>query len=246
MNSKVNYVAAFYIGSNRTFPYYQEAFKQDELCFIRKHIEFSDYAENIDRFSFVINDDISEELKREIIQLTRGRNIELLFRVNSGYSYGAWNDVVKRNLNDFDYFFLIEDDYLPNFTNFSLPFIQRFKEDTAYVCSLMVEISNEINDMVPKDLGTFKHPSISNGMLSASAAKKVLEKNNVIFRLQSGHTKEIGYWNQTYYLKNFTDMGFDIIDTTDEFCSPYLNTSTGEVKIYGNPEHPPLLFPIRV
>jgi hypothetical protein len=246
MNTKVNYVVAFYIGDNRTFPYYQEAFKQDQLCFIRKHIEFSDYAENINRFSFVINDDISEELKKEIIQLARGKNIELLFRVNNGYSYGAWNDVVKRNLNEFDYFFLIEDDYLPNFTNFSLPFIQRFKEDTAYVCSLMVEISNEINEMVPKDLGKFKHPSISNGMLSATAARKVLEKYNVIFRLQNGNTKEIGYWNQTYYLKNFTDMGYEIADTLDEFCSPYLNTLTGEVKIFGNSEHPPLLFPIRV
>ena len=246
MHTKVNYVAAFYIGPNRTFPYYQQAFKEDQLCFIRKHIEFSEYAENIDRFSFVINDDISEELKKEIIQLTRGRNIELLFRVNNGYSYGAWNDVVKRNLNDFDYFFLIEDDYLPNFTNFSLPFIQRFKEGTAYVCSLMVEISNEINELVPKDLGKFKHPSISNGMLSTAAAKKVLEKYNVIFRLQAGNTKEIGYWNQTYYLKNFTDLGFDVTDTTDEFCSPYLNTSSGEIKIYGNPEHPPLLFPIRI
>jgi len=246
MTTKVNYIAAFYIGPNRTFPYYQQAFKEDPLCFVRKHVEFSEYAENIERFSFVINDDISEEQKKEIIDITRGKNIELLFRPNNGYSYGAWNDVIKRNFNDFDYFFLIEDDYMPNFTNFSLPFIQRLKENVAYVCSLMVEIGHEVDTMVPEDIGKFKHPSISNGMLSAEACKKVLEKYNVIFRIQSGSTKEIGYWNQTYYLKNFTDMGYEVSDTIDEFCSPYLNTSTGEVKIYGNPEHPPLLFPIRI
>jgi len=246
MTTKVNYIAAFYIGSNRTFPYYQKAFKEDPLCFVRKHVEFSDYAENIERFSFVFNDDIEEELKKEIIGITRGKNIELLFRPNSGYSYGAWNDVVKRNLNNFDYFFLIEDDYMPNFTNFSLPFIQRMKDNVAYVCSLMVEISNDIDKMIPVDAGKFKHPSISNGMLSAAASRRVLEKYNSLFRLQDGVTREIGYWNQTYYLKNFTDIGFEVVDTTDEFCSPFLNTASGEVKIYGNPEHPPLLFPIRI
>lgn len=246
MSTRVNYISSFYIGPNRTFPYYQKAFKEDPLYFVRKHVEFSNYAENISKFSFVINDDISDELKEEIVSITRNGNIEILFRINNGYSYGAWNDVVKRNINDFDYFFLIEDDYLPNFTNFSLPFIQRFKNNTAYICSLMVEISNEINEMVPKDYGKFKHPSISNGMLSASACKKVLDQYNVLFRIQNGSTKEIGYWNQIYFLKNFTDAGFDILDTLDEFCSPYLNTSTGQVKIFGNPEHPPLLLPITI
>lgn len=246
MSTKVNYIAAFYIGPNRTFPYYQQAFKQDPLCFIRKHAEFSEYAQNIDRFSFVINDDISEELKEEIIQIAKGKNIELLFRPNNGYSYGAWNDVIMRNLNDFDYFFLIEDDYIPNFTGFVIPFVNKFKEDTAYVCSLMVEINNKINAMVPEDLGTFRHPSISNGMLSSRIAKIVLSKFNTIFRLQKGSTQEIGYWNQIYFLKNFTDMGYDVNDTTEEFSSPYLNTSTGEVKIYGNTEKPPLLMPIRI
>jgi hypothetical protein len=246
MTTRVNYIAAFYIGGNRTFPYYQQAFKNDPLCFVRKHIEFSEYAENIDRFSFVINDDISEELKEEIILLTRGKNIEVLFRINNGYSYGAWNDVVRKNLSEFDYFFLIEDDYLPSFTNFVSPFIQRFNANTSYVCSLMVEISNEINEMVPKDLGKFKHPSISNGMLSGMAASKILEKYNTIFRLQKGSTKEIGYWNQIYFLKNFTDTGYDVTDTTDEFSSPYLNTSSGELKVYGNSNNPPLLIPIQI
>lgn len=246
MTIKVNYIAAFYIGPNRTFPYYQEAFKNDPLCFVRKHIEFSEYAENISKFSFVFNDDIDDILKEEILTLSQGRNIEVIFRSNQGYSYGAWDEVIKRNLNDYDYFFLIEDDYLPNYTTFVLPFVERLKDNVAYACSLVVEISNKIDKMIPEDLGKFKHPSISNGMISAKACKDILKKYGVLFRLQEGATKEIGYWNQIYFLKNFTDSGYDIVDTTDAFSSPYLNTSTGAVKLFGNTEYPPLLFPIRL
>lgn len=243
---RINYIASFYVGPNRTFPYYQKAFKEDPLYFVYRHIEFSNFAENISKFTFVINDDIADDLKDKIYELTHNKNIEICFRQNSGYSYGAWNEIVSKNLKSYDYFFLIEDDYIPSITNFTLPFLQRFKNNTAYVCSLMVEINNKINEMVPKDIGQFKHPSISNGMLSAKVCNQVLEKYKTLFRLQPGITKEIGYWNQIYFLKNFTDLGYDISDTTDEFSSPYMNTLTGDIKIFGNPEKQPLIVPIQI
>lgn len=246
MSTRVNYIAAFYIGDNRTSQYYQKAFYADPLYFFRRHLRLIDRLDNITRYSFVINDDISDVLKSEIISLASNKNLDIFFRENSGYSYGAWNDVILHNLKDYDYFFLIEDDYLPADKNFVFPFVNKLKNNVCYVCSLAVEISNENNYMVTAQEGKFKHPSISNGMISAAACRQVVKNYNSLFRIKPGKVIDDGYWNQIYFLKNFTDLGYDILDITDEYSSPYLNSTNGSIKIFGDPNLPSLLEPIQI
>lgn len=246
MSTRVNYIAAFYIGDNRSSEYYQKAFYIDPLYFFRRHLRLIDNLDNITRFSFVINNDVSDVLKNEIISLANNKNLDIFFRENSGYSYGAWNDVILHNLNDYDYFFLIEDDYIPADKNFVQPFVNKLKNNVCYVCSLAAEISSENNYMVSAHEGKFKHPSISNGMISANACRNIFKNYKSLFRIKPGKVKDDGYWNQIYFLKNFTEQGYDILDTTEEYSSPYLNSSDGSIVIFGDPNLPPLLEPILI
>ena len=51
------------------------------------------------------------------------------------------------------------------------------------------------------------------------------------------------YTNQIYFCKPFTDMGYNIVDTLDEYSSPYNNANAKDLVIYGKGK-PPLLSPI--
>lgn len=247
MHTKVNYIAGFYVGENRSNPYYQAVFETNPLHFFDRHVEFLKTAKDIDLVTFVFNDDIAPELKECIDALSStdiGKPLEIIYRKNSGFSYGIWNDVIENNLYDFDYFFLIEDDYIPSRPDFISIFRNKCIDDVSYVCSLAYEVSNKINHLVRPEDGSFWHPSISNGMITAESVRKVFNQHQRVFRIVNDTDYNSGYLNQLYYLKDYTDLGYKVIDTLDEYSSPYMNSGSVSVSVFGNPNNPPLLEPI--
>lgn len=241
----VNYIVANYIGPLRRYPHYQELFSKDPLFFLKKHIDLVTRVTDVDiTATFVYNDDLDTDLKKEIERYSRDK-IEIVFRKNSGFSYGIWNDTVKNNIDKYDYFFLIEDDYIPCSPEFLRPFIKRTSEKVSFVCGLVETASKQRFPLyVPESDGSFKFPSISNGLLTASSCKIVLDKTGNIFNINSNSDYHSAYKNQIYFCKYFTDMGFDITDILDQYSSPYNNATDMVIKFYGNPNNPSLLKPI--
>lgn len=247
MHTKVNYIAGFYVGENRSNPYYQAVFGSNPLHFFNKHVQFLKTSKDIDLVTFVFNDDIEPALKEQIDRITSdvlGLPVEIVYRKNSGFSYGIWNDIIEKNLNDFDYFFLIEDDYIPSRQDFVNIFRDKCSDDVCYVCSLAYEVSHSINKLVRPEDGSFWHPSISNGMITAESVRCVYQKHNRVFRIVGDTNYDSGYLNQLYYLKDYTDLGYKVIDTLDEYSSPYMHSGSISIRVFGNPNNPPLLEPI--
>ena len=248
MIMRVNYIVANYIGPLRTYSHYQELFSNDPLYFFRKHLEFLSTIDSSNEVvaTFVFNDDIDLKTRYELESVNIS-NVEIVFRKNAGFSYGIWNDTIIKNFNkDFDYFFLIEDDYLPCQVDFLDPFIKRIKNNVAFVCGLVDRASSEIfPGHVSVEDKPFSFPSISNGLLSAIACKKIYSKTGSVFNINLNSDYWSAYTNQIYFCKPFTDMGYNIVDTLDEYSSPYNNANAKDLVIYGKGK-PPLLSPIGI
>lgn len=242
--SKINYIVAFYVGPLRKNAYYNST-AADPLGFMDRQIKFLETAQGIELATFVFNNDISIEIMYEIQNRTSNiPNLEVFYRQNSGFSYGIWNDVIEMNKDKFDYFFLIEDDYIPSRNDFLQPFLDRCRGDVFMVCGRSILVSNSNNNLVPVEDGSFYHPSISNGLISSKHINLVHNKTQRVFRIVSENTHQAAYLNQLYYVKDYTDMGFLLVDTLDEFSSPFMDSSTVNIKIYGDSNNPALIEPI--
>lgn len=234
---RTNYIIANYIGPNRQYPLYKSLFETDPLFFYKKHLDFFT-RNNLPDISctFVFNDDVDSLLKDKINDLNRDKH-EVIFRSNAGFSYGIWNDTVIKNLDQYDAFFLIEDDYLPSTDKFLTGFKQKITSKVAFVCSLVELATHErFSHSVPATQAPFRFPSISNGLLLASACRVVMSKYGTLFRINDRSDYWSAYTNQIYFLKNFNDIGYDVVDTTDEYCSPYYNSHENRILNYGKGE----------
>lgn len=245
MECKVNYIVGFYIGPNRSNAYYKNTLRDNPLFFMDSHLKFLETAKGIDLTTFVFNDDIDAETISQISLKTANiPRLEVVYRKNSGFSYGIWNDTIERNRTKFNYFFLIEDDYVPSIPNFLDAFLSRCKDNIFYVCGLATEVSNTSNFNVKIEDGSFFHSAISNGLISCRHVNEVYEKTGCVFRMLDANDYNSGYINQLYYLKNYTDLGFVMSDTTDQFSSPYMDSFNNSIKIYGDANNPSLIEPI--
>jgi hypothetical protein len=234
----INYIAAFNIGPNRPGPYV-EAFQTDPLCFIRIHRDFLNtcIGRNITMGTFVVNDDIDDHIKQQILDCAQECSVPItvVFRENGGYSYGAWNDVIKNTINDYDYFFMIEDDYIPDASDFYIPFVDRIDETTPYVCGY-----------VGVDMGIV-HAAHSNGIIAQQACKKVLETNQELFVVNPTPTLEHAWDCQRNFLNHFTNLGYKITDITDNHLTRHMMDCYNiRISEFGNPNGRCLLQPIIV
>jgi hypothetical protein len=228
---KINYIPVFYFGIRR----YNNP--KDKFLFFKKHLEFISTlsaGSNIEA-SFVINK-IDSDSKEEIKSVINGYAIdipfEIIYRQNVQYSYGGWNDAIKKNINkNYDYSFLIEDDYIPTSINFYEPFLKEMNNDTAFVCTKVFET----NASFPR------HAAISNGLISNEKCKEVLQKDRDVFHLSS--VMEKGYrfaeTNQVLFLNQFLTLGFKLEQISDEFSKPFLDsTKNGTVEHGGTKDAP--------
>ena len=188
----INYIIAFNISEHRA-PSYVSKFEDDPLFFIRIHKEFLDTCggTHISMGTFVINDDLEKETKEKITQLVAECKIPttVVFRENSAFSYGIWNDTIINTIDDYNYFFMIEDDYVPDAKDFYVPFVERTNDDTPYVCGLMLYQPT--------------HAAHSNGIVSQKACKKVMEINESLFDELIGENKHSAIHTQLFFLRNF-------------------------------------------
>ena len=151
---KIAYIVSLYFGTRRV---QASGYRQDKLFYLRKHIEhLTRLKHSCSKIIFVINHSLDHqeitETKRAIKLILdfkvehSDKKVEILRRENSGMSYAAWDEALKRSCKDVDYTFLIEDDYCPVSNNFDEKFLHYFAENQKCFLNLLTDHGYEVRD----------------------------------------------------------------------------------------------------
>lgn len=247
--NKIKYVVACYMGFRRA-----DGIKvaMSPFVYLEEHIKFLsqyDISDAISEAVFVINGGDLELDKLDITSIKIP--IKFIDRENIDFSYGAWNHVVEDDIKNnkvSDYYFLLEDDYIPIQKDFYKNFIKLINNNVAYVAQLMFEtdaslvkgIHNQLDSsiVVPQ-----YHAAISNGMLNGKICSKIYNKFNSVFRLNGLNDYGFAEFNQVLFLEYFNQMGYNLLDITEYHHSIFLTNSKDKV-IYGDENLPLVIKPI--
>lgn len=236
----IHYIVCCFLHKRKNLKYTSET-EKDAFFFVKKHIEYlrNIKQSNIKYATFVFNiiNDSDIELINSFFNNIQINNIKLnvFIRGNSGFSYGAWGEVIQNNLDDNeDYFFLIEDDYIPSNNTFYEPFVEKCSEKTPYICCL----AN--NDPANP------HASISNGLIFKNSCKLINNKYGTVFISCGNGDYSSAYYSQMHFYDNFINSGFGISDISDNYCVPFMVSDTNKIEIYGNCNKETLIIPIEV
>ena len=260
------YIVTCYFGKRRvTSPLYGK----DNLFFIKQQIKALEHLKHdIDTAIFVFNIDASDIFNRKtsgseltllegavnLISEAKKVKTKVLFRPNIDFSYGAWNDALKAYAKDFDYSFLIEDDYAPVANNFDKKFIEYIENDpsgkTFYVCQFLWSPGDIDPAQNPK------HPTIVDGHCGVSNG--VILNSAYIdcgpFRLDNAIKNDYGKGqvNQVRFLMPFTDKKLKIASTHDKYSVKFSNKWDGseslvpDILTFGPAKGLDLLMPLGV
>lgn len=224
MNNSINYIISNFLGTRRFCP----SLNKDPLFYIKKQCDFfkNNTIPNVEMVSFVLSKCDIENRDQLFIDFINTIKLpvkhELIVRENRGFSYGAWQEVVMKNIN-YDFHFLIEDDYLPICNNFIDYFKTQLDEETIFICQVYI----------------CEHCSMSNGFLNSKIIRKEINNINPKMPLNAVVDNECNYVtginNQILFLKNFTDLNYKIKDLTKK-CSIPFSDHLGNIIQRGNYE----------
>ena len=208
-----NYIVVGFLGKRRM----SHGIKPEEH--FRIHLEkLRRLNAPLDRVTIVVNADEPDEIIRaaKVIGPFKDYYTELkvLIRHNVGHSYGGWNDAINaciKNGEEFDRYFLIEDDYVPVVADFVEPFQKAWRDDTGYVCQKVSEGHGQV------------HAGASSGLILNTVAKESYAKNGSVFSVRPSAKYIEGEWNQVHFLDYITDMGYKIHD-----CMEYAALAWGD------------------
>ena len=246
-----NYQIAFYNGKRR-------AYKGSRgILYAEKHIEYiNNHIPDIGLVSFIINKS-DEFVDNKVVDFINNSDIkfnyEIILRDNIGFSYGAWEEVMRKNYVNYEYAFIIEDDYIPSRPDTLQYFYRKFTENEhyIYVCSLWHK----------------NHPSISNGMIRTELFRdpdnlkrlKVYRGDGYVGKTGDNNgyvSKKGGGYNQTHFMtefvkdKNPKGQRFrkyyvtDITDIGHTIFYRYIGMSKGDLIAFNDSELPLLIEPI--
>jgi hypothetical protein len=239
MHYSVHYIVCFYFG-NRKSAKFNNIVKSDQLFLLKKHLEYLETCgPEIKESTFIVNGDFLETVS-EYVTKNEPKNVKLnlKFRENTDFSYGAWNDVIKNSILDgkeFDYHFMMEDDYLPNKPDFYKPFVEKCVGQTAFVCCMLW----------PKE-GSGRHPAISNGLVRNDACKLILEKHSSVFNVNNtpGGDYSVGCSIQRSYHTYFEQEKYILDDLSDQYYFPFHDSQNDGIVDHGNSNGEKLIIPL--
>ena len=157
---KVNYVIASWNGP-RISPISKPNYYENVL---KNHIyQISSIEHNLTKITIMKPE---SKYVNSYYDIDYGDNIEVINCPNQYQSYGQWLNAIEMFVDEYDYFILIEDDYIPNIDNFDSKLIEIYEEGT-FLCS-----------MISKNI--IEHCGISNGIISSKTIKDLIKQNNFI------------------------------------------------------------------
>jgi RimJ/RimL family protein N-acetyltransferase len=242
----ITYIVSVYFGKRRSKTY-NRFWDVDIYYFVKQHIRMINKYNNpdINKILFVVNHYnhmIDQEILNVVKELDNKVPVEVIFRSNQNFSYGAWNDAIKHIIDTkTDYYFLIEDDYLPNFDKFYEPFVSQMDQSTGYVAQLVNYNYNPV------------HASISNGLLSYEAAKDSYDTFGDIFKLSKASSTlddldyQVATTDQINFLCNILEK-YQIKDVSAITKIPFLESvndcnTPDQVIYFGNTKSPIVIIP---
>ena len=247
---KVNYLVTFYFGSRNNQDYNNEI-EGGKFFFPEKHFEFLEkYSyDNIEKVIFVINmtmndnqEEIENYFKENSNRISDDVEIRLLFRDNTHFSYGGWNDGILDDLEEgsnADYYFCVEEDYILADENSIFPMIERCTGDVAYVCS------NFQSGSINPDPNYIDHASHPQGIISRDSCQKVYEKFGSPLYMIDGNNDYPHAWKiQETYFKYHLEFGYKITDYLDKYSSDFLDTGSMSIRTFGDKDTKRLIVPI--
>tara|TARA_S200002703_G_scaffold41942_1_gene36360 strand:- start:1904 stop:2686 length:783 start_codon:yes stop_codon:yes gene_type:complete len=250
MLSKVNYLVTFYFGSRNNKDYNTEI-GEGKFFFPEKHLKFLEKYphDNIGKVIFVINmtpydnqEEIENYFRENSSRISDDVEFRLLFRSNTEFCYGGWNDGIADDLdedNDSEYYFCIEEDYILADYDSMFPMIERCKGDVAYVCS---HFQSGLGMNKP---GYIDHASHVEGVFSKESCRRVYEKFGSPLHIIDGNNDYPHAWRiQETFFKYHLEMGFKITDYLDEYSSDFLDTGSMSIRTFGDKETKRLIIPI--
>jgi hypothetical protein len=234
---KINYIIAMYFGPRRSY-----GAGQDKFIFLKEQIRFlSELPKDSDIIHAVFSINEIEEVSREEIErIVKASNIripyEIRYRPNVGYSYANWNEVLIEYRNkDFDYHFLIEDDYIPTNPYFYNIFVELMAEKIPFVCMLASEHGF---------MGHQRHPTICIGLIRSKEAYEVLENKGSVLCIYPGQTYTFAEQSQIHMMDYFNEMGHGFVGLPDNIRKPFWDNSIGLWERGGF--DPPVIIPIGI
>jgi len=219
----VNYVVAMWTG---TRAHEDTRARVDRTFFMREHIRALEALEHsLDQITVVLAEGGDAEADAFIKSIDRigDTPVKVLVRENTGYSYASWNHAFETFRDAFDYYILIEDDYIPWADGFDEILVAHAKEKNTYVCSLATRGG--------------RHGAISNGIVPS----KVWEKVHPAPFAHGSETRN-GNDSQRQWTMWFAEKGFWVKDHTDTHSSPFWNGHS--IRWYGDLSKPVLMMPI--
>lgn len=222
---KTNYIVAFYGGYRRN-----QLEPTPLKLFLENHINFlNTNPKGIDHATFVFNQSNNPE-EKEVINLANQANLpiphKVIVRENYNFSYGAWGEGMKQTHQDFDYSFLIEDDYIPYCNDFLDYFKSKITDKIIFVASMFHTVNGP-------------HAAISNGLF---INKFINPDNPIDLKLNhpDGRYHEAAY-NQIKFLLQYQEKGYLINDIRDVGYTIFKDLH--KFTKYNNPKLPLLIIP---
>ena len=215
-------------------PLYSRHTRENKFYFVEKHIEFLNQGTDIDLTTFVFNihdESIVEDLLETFKKYEINFPLEIILRDNQGFSYGAWNDVINKNIGEFEYYFINEDDYVPSSKTFYEPFMNKISDEAPYV-AVMTSMERK------------KHASFSCGLLKGSECQKVYAKHDEVFKIIPTDNYVDAYTNQFSFYDHFLEEGYTLEDIIDVCKLPYMDSSKNCITYYGDTNNPTVLIPV--
>ena len=158
----ISYIVACYMGERRQDR--SSNIHSTPLEYVKNHIKWLETAENVDKALFVFNDAsyIKFSKQNEAVELVIKAGHDYIIRDNIDFSYGAWEEGIKRIIKDdkYNYSFLIEDDYIPSLPSMLKFYLEPMDDNIAFVASFYMQKTT--------------HAAISNGLISHKAIIKTI------------------------------------------------------------------------
>lgn len=133
----ISYIVACYMGERR-----QDTLSDihsTPLEYIKNHIKWLETADDVGKALFVFNDAsyIKFSKQNEAVKLVIKAGHDYIIRDNIDFSYGAWEEGIKRIIKDdkYNYSFLIEDDYIPSLPSILEFYLEPMDDNIAFVAS---------------------------------------------------------------------------------------------------------------
>ena len=226
----INCVIACWSGLRRDdFKPYEE----DRTYYIRTQLQALEKVKhNLDQITFVIPDNPDEpkeftEFLETIPRRIGTALVKIMRRENFGQSYGSYSDVYKQYRDRFDYYILVEDDYIFVQNHFDLELMINFEAmlGCGFLCSLILE------DLETPNL----HAGIANGITSAAVLEKIWQKYGELPHRNwddAALTEETKYNTgpQIKFSLAFLEVGKGLYDMTYKYQAPFLSVGLEDVK----------------